>query len=391
MAEIAARGAHEPSNALEAELWVSGMLSTWRAGAPPGFDVDRLFGTGLVEALEKLGDAGALAALRAMAAVGAKAYASRARKAADRLADAGAAEPSWSDEVGRARPVAALLMCEDAFDDGVSVMVEFTRPSAQPHTLGVYIDHNMGGLVKDAFLAGPLADARATLARHDTTSVGLELRELDLAEARVRIDDALYMLDHTLDPPVSEDVRPLRALIQARARLLPEGAAPPDELEALTPQERTGLLADFLDSPEGRRWRDDEDAEDIVSVAIDFGADYNHGGPLRWSPVVVEIFMTDWLPRKITRELVFFQRVPDVLRDWVKYAGHRRGVPAAALRETVAAVKSHRKEMLQAAGDPHAWGPAKTFAVAAQQAGVDLSDQDAIDEFLEHYNTGLTA
>ena len=390
MAEISARGAHEPSDALQAELWVSGMISTWRSGALPGLDVDQLFGTGLVEALEKLGDAGALAALRAMAAIGAKSYASGARQAADRLADAGVAEPSWSDEVGRARPVAALLMYEDAFDDGVSVMVEFTAPGAPPHTLGVYIDHNMGGLVKDAFIGGSLADARATLVRHDTTSVGLQLRELDLAEACGRIDDALYMLDHTLDQPVSEDVHPLRALIQARTTLLPEGAAPP-ELEAPTPQERARLLMDFLDSPEGQRWRGDQDAEDIASVAIDFGADYNHGGPLRWSPVVVEIFMADWLPRKVTREHVFFQRVPDVLRDWVKYAGQRRSAPAAALRETVAAVKSHRKEMLQAVSDPHAWGPAKTFAVAAHQAGVDLSDQDALDEFMERYNTDLTA
>lgn len=39
-------------------------------------------------------------------------------------------------------------------------------------------------------------------------------------------------------------------------------------------------------------------ARDVVELAIDFGADYNHGGPLRWSPVVVEVFMTNWLARK---------------------------------------------------------------------------------------------
>ncbi len=391
MAEIAAEGGLEPSDALEAELWASGMVYTWRAGARPGVDVDQVFGAGLVGALEKLGGAGALAALRAMAAVGAESYVLLVREAADRLVQAGVAEPSWSGEVGRSRPVAALLMCEEAFDDGVSVLVEFTTPGDERHTLGVYIDHNMGGLVKDAFLAGPLAQVSATLARHDTTSVPLELRELDLAEARVRIDAALYMLDHTIDPPVEEDVRPLRALIQARSRLLPESIVPPDELEVLTPRERAGLLADFLDSLEGQRWRDDEDAEDIASVVIDFGADYNHGGPLRWSPVVVEIFMTDWLPRKVTREPGFFQRVPDVLADWVKYTGHRRGVPAGALREAVAAVKGHRKEMLQAVNDPQAWGPAKTCAVAARQAGIDLSDADAVAEFIGRYNAGLTA
>ncbi len=157
-----------------------------------------------------------------------------------------------------------------------------------------------------------------------------------------------------------------------------------------TPGERERLLVDFLDSPEGRRWRGDEDARDVLELAIGFGADYNHGGPLRWSPVVVERFMTDWLARKVTFELEFFERVPDVLRDWVKFAGQRRGVPAVALREAIAAVDAFREEMLEIVNDPEVWRPAKTFAMAAQQAGVDLSDPDAVDAFVERHNAGLT-
>jgi hypothetical protein len=47
--------------------------------------------------------------------------------------------------------------------------------------------------------------------------------------------------------------------------------------------------------------------------------------------------------------------------------------------------------MLQAVSDPQTWGPAKTFAVAARQAGIDLSDADAVAEFIGRYNAGLTA
>jgi len=106
---------------------------------------------------------------------------------------------------------------------------------------------------------------------------------------------------------------------------------------------------------------------------------------------VVEIFMTSWLTRKVVREPEFFRRVPAVLPDWVAYAGRRRNVPAAPLRDAVGAVKRYRKEMLAAASDPDAWGPAKAFAVAAQAAGVDLSDPDAVGEFVERYNDGLAA
>jgi hypothetical protein len=74
---------------------------------------------------------------------------------------------------------------------------------------------------------------------------------------------------------------------------------------------------------------------------------------------VVEIFMTDWLASKVTREPEFFERVPDVLRDWVKFAGQRQGVPAAALREAVAAVKRYRHEMLEVVNDPETSGPAR--------------------------------
>lgn len=392
MAEIAVRDAQAPTDALGAEQWASCLIGTWHACPMPGVDVEAVFLPGFVDALEALDTAPALATPRALGAVGEPEHARRACAAADRLAAAGLPEPPWRTGLGQARPAAAALMSEeDAFDDGLSVMIEFAGPGYEPHTLGIYIDHNMGGLIKDVFLAGPLDELRGTFDRRAPDHVGLVIGELDLAEARARVEAALYMLDHTYDAPVNEDVRPMRALISARIRLLPGGAALPDDHHEVTPEERDALLAGFLDAPEGRRWRDDEDAQDVAQLAIDFGADYNHGGPLRWSPVVVEIFMTDWLVRKVTREPQFFTRVADVLRDWVQYAGRRQGVPAKPLRGAVEAVEHYRKEMLDAAGDPEAWGPAKTFAVAAMEANVDLTDRDAVEDFMKRYNAGLAA
>jgi hypothetical protein len=392
IAELTARDADQPEDALDAEQWASTILSMMHAAPlPPGEDVAATFLPGFIGALESLGTRKALAALSALAAVTAPEYATAARTAADRLAAAGLREPAWRADLGEARPTAAALMCEEAFDDGVSVMVEFTAPNVETHTIGIYIDHNMGGLVKDVFLAGPLSEVRSQMGRKAPNQVGLAIRDLDLAEARARAEAAFYMLDHTWDPPVNEDVGPMRALIEARLRLLPEGFELPDVYVEVTPEERDALLEDFLSSPEGRRWRGDEDAEDVAQLAIDFGAGYNHGGPLRWSPVVVEIFMTSWLARKVTREPGFFERVPEVLCDWVKYAGRRQAVPAAPLREAVAAVGECGEEMVDAVNDPEAWGPAKIFASAALEAGVDLTDPDEVERFIERYNDGLAA
>ena len=187
------------------------MISTWHGPEIPGEDVDALFLPGFVRALEALGTAPALAVLRALGAVAAPRHAAAAQAAAGRLAAAGLPEPAWAGELAPPKPTAALLVHEEAFDDGVSVVVEFGS-----HTLGVYVDHNLGGLVKDVFLAGSLAEVRESF-----TTPGVSLRELDLAEARARVEAALYELDHTLDPPVAE----LGAL-WGKMRLTPNGQDP---------------------------------------------------------------------------------------------------------------------------------------------------------------------
>jgi hypothetical protein len=319
--------------------------------------------------------------------VGEAGAASAAQASADRLAAAGVVDPPWKSDLGRPHPRSATLMEEPAFDDGVSVMVEFAGV-AEVHTLSVYIDHNLGGLVKDILLAGPIDELRAGFAGAPDAD-RVRFRELDLGEARARITAALTQLDRTFDPPVEDDVHALRALVDARLRLLPAGEEASATVTEIPTEERDALLADFLDSDEGRRWREDEDAEAAAQLAIDFGADYNHGGPLRWSPVVVEIFMLDWLARKISEEPEFFARIPDVLTTWVQYAGRRRAVPAEFVQEAVLAVEQHRTEMLQVVRDPNAWGPAKVLSTAAAEAGVDLSDPAAMEQFLEEYNSRL--
>ena len=376
---------------LEAECWASELISMWRGRQLIDGDAEEVFLPAFIRALERKGSTKSLATLRALSAVGSESHARKARAAADRIAGRGVPEPLWAGQLGHAKPVAAELMYEEAFGDGVSVFVEFAPPDGERHTLGIYIDHNLGGLVKDAFLAGPLDEVRSKLSSRAHNGVGLAVRKLEPAEARARIERALYMLDHTYDPPVDDDVRALRGLIDGRVRQLPDGFELPEDYEEMSVEERERLLAEFLASPEGQHWRGDDDAEDVVETAIWFGADYNHGGPLRWSVVVVEIFMASWVPRKVAREPAFFERVTEVLPDWVRYAGRVRGVPAEPLSEAVQAVERFGDEMLEAVNDPDAWGPAKTFAVAAQAAGVDLTDPDALNAFVEKFNEGLAA
>lgn len=380
-----AREAATLGNALEAELWASGVEGTWRSRSPLEDEATAAFAEGLVDALERRGGAGSRAGLTALAEVGSEPAGLRSAAAVKRLAEKGAAEPAWAGALGGARPTAAQLMHDEIFDDGVNVLVEFDHPDGC-HVLGVYIDHNLGVMAKDAFLGGTLEEIGAlTATRAIEDPVTLEPLALEAAAARIAV--AVDMTDHTLDPPVGEDYWSLRALIDARLRALPVGGEEPTRPE-VSIDERERLVQAFRASGEGAPFATDRQALDVVSLAIDFCADYVDGRPLRWSPVVVELFMTDWLAHKVLADRPLFERVPEVLPGWIRHAGRLRGIPAGAIEDTVTCVDRWTEELLEAADGKSSRSPAEDFLAAAMEAGIDPSDPRELERFVKDWNIG---
>jgi hypothetical protein len=370
----------------EAEAWGSHLASLWTRGLSIGGpDPMELVGGGVVQALLRAGDQAAFAALCALASVADGPVGEAAGLAVRRLGERGTKAPAWKDELGSARPVQARLLREDVFDDGVSVLVEFELADGTLETLGVYVDHNLSGSAKGIFVGGSLREVADVLASAPDDGVEVRLDALSLEEAAARIREGLELTDMTLEAPVSEDYWELRALAGARLRSLPQGVGLP-EREEVEPEQRQRLLEEFLASPEGSRFRGSVYEEDVAAFAIDFGADYLDGRPLRWSPVVVELFMTDWLPRKVAHDQEFFAAVPHVLREWVRFAGRTRGIPTHAIELTVGSVTEWAEELVEAAADPAGWGPAKMLASAMREAGVDAQDEQAVQAFIDELN-----
>jgi hypothetical protein len=372
--------------AADAESWASSVAALWTRGPSIGGpDLAELVGGGVVRGLLRAGDEAALATLRALAAVVESPLATAAAKAGDALAAVGIEDPAWVEGLGGARPVQAKLMREDIFDDGVSVMVEFEVPGDELQTLGVYVDHNLSGSAKDIFVGGSMEEVEQVLATAPDDGFGVRLEEISLGEAAARMREGLGLTDMTLGAPVSEDYWSLRALAGARLRALPDGASLPERRD-VEPEERQRLLDDFFAAVEGAPFRSDPYAEDAVAVAIDYAADYSDGRPLRWSPTVVELFMTDWLPRKVAHEPAFFDAVPAALRAWVCFAGRRRGIPEHAIQAVTAAVDEWADELVATSANRDAWGPAKALAAAMSEAGIDPGDEQAMDAFLDRLN-----
>ncbi len=377
---------------LAVEVWASHMWSIWAGSEMIGMDAVDVFGGGLIDYAARRATPAALMVLRALSAVAPDPYGSRARLQAERLTASGIPERSWASVLGTERPTTAWLSFDPVDDDGVSVMVGFDGPG-QETTVGVYVDHNLAGIAKDAFaVPAGIAEVLAELRQNHDDPEDPEYKEIPLDEAAARWRVALEMTERTFDPPTTEDLDHLRALVLARLVTLPAGGHVP-EAPTLNDAERDELLAEFLESDEviglmGMEGEDDENTtvEHLADQLLIFSLDYTVGTPLRFSPVMVEMFCLDWAPRKIALDGDAFTLLPDVLAAWIRFVGRRRAIPERSIRDSVDATYEFAPEMIELSQDPEAWGPAKTMALALQQRGIDTSDQAALNDFVDEVN-----
>jgi hypothetical protein len=378
--------------ALVAQMWASEIWSIWTGSELIDMDALEVFGGGMIDYAARRGTPAALMVLRALSSVAPEPFGSRARLRAERLAAGGVPERSWSPIVGTERPTSAWLSFDPIDDDGVSVMVGF-EVEGQESTLGIYVDNNLGGIAKEAF-AVPVGVAEVLTRLRDAPKDGdgLEFEELSLDDAAARWTAALEMTELMFDPPTTEDLDHLRALVEVRLATLPAGRDLPVRT-TLSDDERDELLADFLESDEtiGLMRVDDQDGEnatveELAEHVLTYALDYTVGTPLRFSPVMVEIFCLDWAPRKIAQDGDGFTLLPDVLAAWIRFVGRRRSIPEESIRTAVDAAYEFAPEMIELAQEPEAWGPAKTMALAVRQRGIELSDQAALDDFVDEVN-----
>ena len=348
-----------------------------------------IYGRPLVEAISRTGGAGARIALAAIAAVDDGELGLFACGLADRLSTV-EPEPAWVACLGEATITSAAVMREDVFDDGFTVFLEAQHATGDTHALGVYIDNNLGTMAKDILLADSIDRVSEVMRENPAEGGELTLEWIEPADAAVEIHAAMALTEITIDPPVSEEYAALRALASLRADEV-TGITVRPEREEVTPAEREALRDEFLSSPEGMGFAADGDEAFTASLAIDFCADYVDGRPLRWSPVVVELFMTGWVPRKVLADADLFAALPPALDAWVRFAGRKRGTPEWAIETTCEAISDWRNEMESAVADPASGGPTKQFLLAAQEAGVDVTSQEALTTFMAGWNARSAA
>jgi Domain of unknown function (DUF6398) len=299
------------------------------------------------------------------------------------LARRGDPLPEWLTRLGEADVYRAQEMVH-VLGDGDNVHLAVRLAGGHELTAVVYIDHNMGTLVKDAFVVPETLDKLEAFMRAKVDDPDTEWRDLDLPDARVRITDAIERAAITV-PPFETDTWPLcRPIVEWLCRRMPAGGTGYARPE-WSDQDRQRLADRFFASSFGAPL-DDLDHRSLLESVIWFGADYGPADPLRWSPVAVEIILDDWIPRKLVADADYLAKAPELLREFVRFCHAERGVRDELTLETLAAIDKYEPDYQRAIRSPHPQGPMALLAAigAIDPDGPwDMGDSD-VEDFGDH-------
>lgn len=392
---------------LDAELIVSEMLGAWWGRRLPDADVEEVIGEGLVDYASEAATPAALALLTGIAALGTPRQAAKAEAAAHRMIDDGVARPAWATRLDAVRP-GDCHVTQDVYGDRDEVVCTFSYASStadeETHALIVVVDHNMGGLARDAWVTSKV-DTLLTRCREQAAEDPLvTFSTLGGATARSLMSAALDATDSAAIPEVSDGFAAYHAFVRARVHTLPAGRPgrvyPHGGGELYSAEQRAVLAVEFLASDEAEAVSDRSAAGRCVDRIIDYGCDRDFGRPLRVSPAKVETFLLDWLPRKVMLTPEEQDAMPHVLAAWVRWATLRTELPEPGPRATLDALWEAIPRFTAAYRDPASFGmdssvtrrllpdddlealPRRAFAfpvLQGQHGEVDLDSLDPAD------------
>jgi hypothetical protein len=276
-------------------------------------------------------------------------------------------EPAWPAQLSETSTYRAVRMSH-VLGDGDSIMLGARLPGGYELTCVVYIDHNLGTLVKDAFVVPESIATMVAEFRRVTEDPDTRWDDISLADTRAWVDAAVELAAITFPPLETETWPACRALVEWITRGLPAGGTgyqrPQWDSAALA-----GLADQFFASPDGARL-DDSDHRGLLESVLWYGTDYGPGDPLRWSPVKVEILLDDWIPRKIVAPPDYLAKAPELLRAFVRFAHEEVELRSDLTGETLAAINAWEPQYQQTIRSPRPQGPAALLAAL----GLDTED-----------------
>ena len=273
--------------------------------------------------------------------------------------------PGWLARLGETSVYRAVESTH-VLGDGDSVLLGARLPGHEL-TAVIYIDHNLGTVVKDAFPAqSPISEVVARM-REAADDPDVRFGDISLADARARVVEAIEVGAIMFPPFESETWPASRPLTEWLVRLLPEGGT--GHVRPTWSEARKSKLANRFFGSEFGKPLDDDEHRDLLDQFLWFGTDYGPGDPLRWSPVAVEILLADWIPRKIAASPEYLSAAPALLRAFIRFCHAERKIRPALTDETLAAVGEQEPEYQRVIRSPRPQGPMALLAAMGMLSG----------------------
>ena len=167
-----------------------------------------------------------------------------------------------------------------------------------------------------------------------------------------------------------------------------------DEAELEAELARGHEIAESFVLAQKRAGRDDDwlaAAAFCCDNLYQFKINYADGRAGGWTAALVEEYLLDYFPRKVSADEDLIVKTPEVLTaffEWAEQSNHVGNRTADAIRKRI---KSKRNRFDAAARDPGNFGMAKSLFMGMQDAGVDITKQSEVDSYIKKHNTGLAA
>ncbi len=322
---------------LEVELWAAELVGTMRAQLQPALpweqptdrdgapipdedDFFATFATGIVNRLDGADHRTAELALHALTPFLPDRAAAIASDALDRVPDT-APLPDWCRLVGTAA-VQECFSVDHETDDGHNLALVASFPGTdRTFLVMLLVDTNMSGLGRDILISEAIDEVR-----NSGIDEGFEMTDLAQPVVRARIEAALAMTDMTINAPVSDDFHEVRPILERLLASMPDPVVLP-EREEPTAAELDELVEQLVQDA-GITAPDHVERADLVNAAVLMCGfcSYRIGvDPMAWSPTRLEIFLVDYVPRRVAAPPEDLLALPELLALLVPAAHQRAG------------------------------------------------------------------
>jgi hypothetical protein len=119
----------------------------------------------------------------------------------------------------------------------------------------------------------------------------------------------------------------------------------------------------------------------------DFRAWYAIGEVTGWNAVDVGEYLLEFVPQKVGLEDDHVERFPQAVAEVLRFLGATGRLEPRAAELLASTAVAASDEFVERATDPRNFGLAKALTSTMLADGVDLSDQRAIDRWIDAYNT----